>query len=421
MKASARASVRASSVLLTACLALTANAGAQASTVAPPGPIEFDPPVAYPAATVTPGGSASPIAHADFNRDGLPDLVAANTVGAGPVLLLGTGDGRFADAVPVRSGSDASVVDTGDFNRDGNPDIVTGSYVTSRMTVLLGDGRGGFRSTGSFPLGGIPTQFAIADYNSDGNQDVVSSMYVGGKVSLLLGKGDGTFGPTKAVAASISSLAIVAVDLNKDGAVDLAVTETVPNRILRSLLPGELNILMGNGDGTFKPRQTYAVGLMPEDFAVGDVDEDGNVDLVVANALSNDLSIMRGKGDGSLHQEERIGSGPRGLISLPFLEVEAAPGVKLADFNGDHHLDLAAIQTVTNRVAISLGDGKGNFRLSTIIYPAPEFPEAFLAVDVNLDKCPDLVIPGNLPQLLATKDILKTRVFVHVNRSCSRT
>lgn len=414
-----RRDIRRTSAALVACVGLAAVSVAFAAPASadPDGSVVFAPPADYPAATGTPGGSAAPIAHADFNRDGLPDLVAANTVGTGPVVLLGVGKGRFGAAKPITAGSDASVVGTGDFNSDGNPDIAAGSYLAQRMTILLGDGRGEFRKAGTSPLGGIPTQFAIADFNGDDHQDVVSSMYLGGKLTLLIGNGDGTFKARKSIPGPIISLAVMAVDLDDNGTSDIVVAETLPHRKIRSALPGELNVMTGNGDGTFGAMQTYPVGLMPEDLAAGDVDEDGNLDIIVANALTNDVSLMRGIGDGRLHEEERIGAGPKGVISSPLGELEGAPGVRLADFDGDEHLDLAVIQTVRNKVAVSRGDGNGNFKLSGV-YPAPHFPEAFLAIDVDNDACTDLVIPGNMPPPLATTAIGKTRVSVLINESC---
>lgn len=418
MNAPTPAGMRASLILLAAFVVMAATSSPAYSSE-PDGTLRFAPPVDYPAVMGTPGGSAAPLDTADFNRDGRPDLVAASTTGTGPSILFGAGQGRFQPAEAINSGADASVVATGDFNADRKPDIATGSYFQQRMTVLLGDGRGGFRRAANSAIGGIPTQFAVADFDRDGDQDIASSMYIGGTISLFLGNGDGTFQKRKAIPASLSSLSIAAVDLNKDRAPDLVVAETIPNRTIKSVLPGELNVLIGNGDGTFQPRQTYPVGLMPEDFATGDVDEDGNIDVVVANALTNDLSLMRGKGNGQFHTEQRIASGPKGVISLPLLEVEGAPGVRLADFDKDGHLDLAVIQTVRNRIAFSRGDGDGGFKLSAIL-PAPDFSEPFLALDLNGDRCTDIAIHGNHPPPLATTAIGKTRVSILINQSCRK-
>ncbi len=375
--------------------------------------IEFNVARDYPASNVTPFGSAGEIEAADFDRDGTVDLVIAN-YGGGPVVLPGTGGGRFgARRVLTGPDPDAAVVSTADFNADGIPDIATGSYDTRSMTVFLGRGDGGFDVRGPFAMGVIPTQFAIADYNQDGRLDIASGAYYGGNVAIMLGGGDGTFRAGAPAVAANTSLALLTSDLNGDGIPDLAVAESGPQNAPGSLLPGELHVLIGKGDGRFETAVSYPVGLMPEFVQYGDVNEDGKNDLVVANALTNDVSFLYGLGGGRFDQEQRMRGGAPGSANIFDVHGDGNPGLQLADFNRDGHLDLAVVQTVSSRIALYQGDGRGNFA-PTGAYDVAGFPEPLLAVDLNGDSCLDLAVPGNAPPV-GPSDVGVTRTSILLN------
>ena len=177
--------------------------------------------------------SLAPLAVADVNGDGKPDLVVANhcansDCANGSVgVLLNNGDGTFQPAVSYSSGglyTDAVVL--GDLNRDGKLDVVvasqyaSGSTTTGSVGVLLGNGDGTFQPVVSTstptPLGGIRS-LALADFDGDGTLDLA----VGAGNVLLRGNGDGTFRAPIVLGASGPD--IVVGDFNRDGRPDLAV------------------------------------------------------------------------------------------------------------------------------------------------------------------------------------------------------
>jgi hypothetical protein len=107
----------------------------------------------------------------------------------------------------------------------------------------------------------------------------------------------------------------VTADFNHDGKMDIAVASYGP--------PYEIQIFLGNGDGTFSPPTAYAVDVASGQLAVGDFRSDGNVDLVTTNETADTISLLLGNGDGTFQTPVNY-------------DVPGSPyGVAVGDFNGD--------------------------------------------------------------------------------------
>jgi len=412
-------STRASLLLV---LAMTAAVLiAPSATAERGGPIRFAEARDYPSANITYNGTANPGAVTHLYRNGrtdrYPDLVLANIVG-GPVVLYGTGGGEFGGRrVLNNSDTDASAVAVADFNRDGITDIVSGGYTTERLTVMLGRRDGSFRVSGKYLLRGVwPSQFQITDLNRDGHLDIATTAYAGGRITILLGNGDGTFRQAPPVRGTNLALAMVAADFNGDAIPDLAVTESIP--VLGNLtLHGSVKILLGNGDATFRVLATHPIGVLSELVRYADVNEDGKRDLVILNALvGNDASILLGLGGGRFAPERRMHVGGPDSIQIGSVRtLDGGEGMRLADFNNDGHLDMAITQMISSTLVIFKGDGHGRF---TFVRQqrVTGFPEDLMAADLDGDGCVDLAVPGNVPPVGA-KDPGVARVSIVLNRS----
>ena len=123
----------------------------------------------------------------------------------------------------------------------------------------------------------------------------------------------------------------MAGDFTGDGRTDLALVDegTYSN------FDGTVSVLLGNGDGTFQPQVTYAVGTSPDAIVTGDFTGDGRTDLAVANQLDNTVSVLLGNGDGTFTAPGQFATTPH-----------ATPLV--ADVNGDGTDDVLVVDGAGN-------------------------------------------------------------------------
>jgi len=315
----------------------------------------------------TPFDPAS-IASADFNGDGIPDLVYDTPTinGSGTTLhvLLGKADGTYTDAqdlgLPSPLGGQVNIADV---NGDGILDLVLGGRGTSTTSgvaaVLFGNGDGIFGapviSTFS-PPGAVSyittaTKMGIGDINGDGAIDLVIADPENAELYVLLGNKSGQFQYAgKIFNGSYPTEAFLA-DLNGNGHPDLVVLG--PSG-------GTATVYLGNGDGTFANGVTYNLGPGPDNMLLIDLDGDGHLDIVAeAEAVTNSqvypqIVFLHGNGDGTF-------ASPTPIVSP--LQTTAGTLIDAADYNGDGILDLV----VTDQVGIGILLGKGNLTYSPVV------------------------------------------------------
>jgi hypothetical protein len=133
-------------------------------------------------------------------------------------------------------------------------------------------------------------------------------------------------------------------DFDADGSMDLAVANASSN---------DVSVLLGNGTGTFGTAGSFAVGLIPRSVSIGNLNGDDFADLVIANEGSNTVSVLLGDGSGS------FGAATNFTVGIK------PNSVSIGNLNGDDFADLAVANRETANVSILLGNGDGSFEAAT--------------------------------------------------------
>jgi hypothetical protein len=321
------------------------------------------------------GRTASSLAVMDVNGDGHLDVVVTNGCGSdcnssSVGVLLGNGDGTFRSPTVYQSAGRTGPLALADINGDGKPDIVTAGVASNSdcstvVGVLLGNGDGSFQSVRTLPsvgCGGLG--IVVADVNRDGRPDLVTlSRFADSQccsypseLGVLLGKGDGTFEAPRPIHlngfAHGFATSLATADLNGDGNPDLLVTYAAD--LCGNCLNGGLWVLLGNRDGTFQPTVSYGTGgSFPFSVVAVDANGDGKLDLMIANhcCLAINLSLRFGNGDGTF-----VG----GFPSQYYFPGGSGVGtLASADLNGDSFQDVVVTiedQDAVGAVAVLLNN-----------------------------------------------------------------
>jgi hypothetical protein len=287
-------------------------------------------------ATLTPlAGNTEPtsIAVGDFNNDGNLDLAVGNVPSSTITIFLGNGTGNFSVGATATDVVDPVSITAADLNKDGHLDLVVANPEINTMAVLLGKGDGTFLATSDGPATNLegPMSLAVADFNQDGTLDVAIANQTTGNVDILTGVGDGTF-KTKytTLTAGAGATAVVAADFNGDGKADLAVVNKTANTV---------TIFLNTTGGVFASGVTYATAAGPSSLVVGDFNNDGVLDIITTNATAGNLSLLLGIKGGTFqtHTELAAGTGPQAIA--------------IGDFNQNGKLDVVVANPSTNGVS----------------------------------------------------------------------
>jgi hypothetical protein len=331
----------------------------------------------------------------DFNGDGSLDLAGLGYLVQAAQVRLNNGAGTFgatADYPLPRWGQDLAA---GDFNGDGRLDLLfTHNDQQISLSLLTGNGDGTFNAPVSFPnTSGFDSPDVVAvDLNNDAKLDVVVAhnaacftgpCVIANTISVMIGNGDGTFQPTREVDVGRGTGMLAVGDFNRDGFKDLAIAGS----------SSQLYRLFGVGDGTFIQQPTLTLtadtfGVNGTDIDVADFNGDTIQDLVVAIATNGSrTAILIGNGDGTFR--------PLLIITEPNLNIPQYQAV--ADYNGDGFQDLALSlgDGNTGLMEILNGNGDGTFQPLVMYLPPPPTSvggSTIVAADLNGDNKADITL-----------------------------
>jgi Bacterial Ig-like domain (group 3)/FG-GAP-like repeat/FG-GAP repeat len=397
-------------VILLLIFAVAFAAKAQVSQGTPSTKLDFRPPVVYDSGAFL----STSVAVGDLNGDGKLDIVVTNSclsyddcpfndildVRGHPTVgvLLGNGNGTFKPVVTYETGGFQrpdmwSSVTLADMNGDGILDIIvinSCGYIDDcaqgTVSVLVGNGDGTFRlSSMNWSSGFLPAAVAVGDVNRDGKPDLLvantcfeqstcdenTCTCPTGSVAVFLADGyvggpgfhDGEILKTEAP----WTRAIATGDLNKDGNLDVVAAND-----------GSVSVLLGSGQGSFQSPVIHNIaGLYVASVALADVNGDGKLDLLVANGYVGAVSVFLGNGDGTFRSPWLYNLGG------------SASSLAVGDLNGDGKPDLAI--ATSSGIAVLLGNGNGTFQSPATFGSRSDWSYAVAIGDVNGDGKPDLV------------------------------
>lgn len=290
-------------------------------------------------------------------------------------------DISFKCMIAHGTGAKPMAVKTADFNNDSFLDLVVANHDGNTTSIYIGYGNGNFKKPVDLvngPHAGT-NGIAIHDINKDNQLDIIVVNRDGSNIGVFLGQGNGSFSEqiTSYTGNGSSPAGLALGDLNNDTILDVVVTDHVNDF---------LHVFLGLGNGSFQMIHTLWTGngSGPYLVVINDFNRDKRLDIAVGNGDGNYLGIFLGDGTGSFSAQitHRIETGPYALV--------------VADFDRDGILDIITANYYENNTSVLLGNGDGTFReRNTFSTGSGSLPYAIAIGDFNNDNIPDLIIPNS--------------------------
>ena len=344
------------------------------------------------------------VAVSDLDGDGKPDLVVANT-GSNTVSVyrnVSTSGSiitnSFAPKVDFITGTQPISIAVGDLDGDGKPDLAVANYGSSAVSVFRNTSSSGNLSTGSFAVkqdfaAGIgPLSVMIGDLDGDGKPDLAVTNSGNDNISVFRNTSAsgsitiGSFAPKVDFTTGSNPYSLAIGDLDGDSKPDLVVVNANSNTVslLRNTAgSGNINI------SSFAAKVDFVTGTQPFSVIAGDLDGDGKLDLAIANFLSSTVSVYR--------NTSTIGSINSGSFTakVDFATGTNAGSVAIGDMDGNGKPDLAVANYSIASISVFPNIAtSGSFTTSSFA-PKQDFatgiaPLSILISDLDGDGRPEL-------------------------------
>lgn len=342
---------------------------------------------------VTPREVSYGVVTADFNNDGIPDVVALSSqhppAGENPSNLkvyLATSAGVYGAPSYVPDGDVPLWLASADLNGDGLKDVVTASYDDGALAVFLNDklSPGTFNTPLVLSSPGA-SQVAIADVNGDGLPDLISADF---NVSLFLQSSPGTFAAPVSLYSGGANW-VAAGDLNGDGATDIALTDAVGVKVLMHTgAPTAATFAAPVSVFTQTANQDVAGANL---IAIADVNGDGLNDLVITDPGPT------GEQTPTVNVLLQNPASPGTFlpaVSYGIATGDVSQSIVLTDLTGSGKSDIVIGGLSTVSVLLHDPANPGKF-LTATVYPAAGANQIAVA-DINGDGRPDIVVSNGV-------------------------
>jgi hypothetical protein len=331
------------------------------------------------------GYAPSEVAIASLNKSGWPDLLVSNTYSGDISIFYGEPGRQFDTEVLLAAGLGAAValsqdgglvphtnddplgVTAGVFDGAGLADVVSVQSGADRISLLEGTPDGELADPSlatSYSTGVDPTQVVAAPLTESGLTDLVVLNEGSQNISIFLNNGNGGFITMPLVDAGNDPTGVAVRDVNGDGISDLLVSNK----------QGDLLIILGNGNGTFKP---YERADQTVSLAVGDFNNNGLPEFVLSNTSLDQLSIQYGA--------------TQSFVQGRSQGIQAPGAVAVADLNGDGNPDIIVVNKGQNDILVYLGLGGNRFE-APLVFSTGTDPVGLTVGDLAGNGIPDLIV-----------------------------
>ena len=293
--------------------------------------------------------------------------------------VAGTDGGNFGGGTDLAVGAGPASVALSDVDNDSDLDLLASEVGASSglVSVKLNNGTGTFAAAAvAASVGAVPFAMAVGDVDGDGDPDVITanfgaSMAPGTTVSVRLNDGTGAFGGSQNVGVGLAPQGLALGDVDADGDLDLLTADRFSYTV---------SLRLNDGAGNIFSSPNISAGSHPVSIALGDIDNDGDLDLAVANGGSaNGVSIRFNIGAGIFSGLQSIGVGV------------APVAVVMGDVDGDGDLDLLTANYHTiGTIKRTINDGTGIFS-GTQEVSVGRFPNHISLSDIDADGDLDLL------------------------------
>ncbi len=335
------------------------------------------------------------LAAGDLDGDGDQDLVTANAESSTLTVFHQQSGRGFRGPGAELGGSGATgdprSVAAGDLDGDGDLDLAAADRALDRLAVFFQGAPGRFDAAPLFLASAAtesPSSVTAADLDGDGDLDLASAGERSDALTVFLQSAPGRFAAPLVLGGPGTTTAprsLAAADLDRDGDLDLVAASEETDRltIFFQVAPGrfELRPLLLGGPG---------ITDAPQWVAAADLDGDADQDLVSANAGSDDLTLFFQVAPG------RFGSPPLALGGPGTMD--APRSVAAADLDGDGDLDLVSANEVSDDVTVFFQSAPGRFDLAPLVLGGAgttDAPRSVAIADADGDGDPDLVLASS--------------------------
>lgn len=322
--------------------------------------------------TTTTGTSATSTTSGDTSTgssSGDPSTGAAERCGDG---IVDPGDLCFDPPRELESGATPVAIDQGDLDGDGLPDLAVADFFTQSIYIHFGAGGGEFTAGPTLPSFLEPRGLILAEFNNDDALDLAVADIGIDLVGIYLndpGK-PGMLGNPTPTSAGEGPRAFAAADLDDDGLVDLVVANEASN---------DLSLLLADTPGTFADPVSLPVGASPYDLVLADFNEDGRLDLASADQDLASVSVLLATGPGEFGPLTHFAVGP------------APRSITAGDIDGDGHAEIVTASYTTTDLSILRGLGDGTFMPKPVLLPIGEGLYTVVLADLDHDGNVDVV------------------------------